>query len=791
MEIEEIKRKPCKLLTLPMLPLRETVVYPAQFVPLFVGRPKSLRAIEEAMQTDREILVVAQKAASVEDPATSDLFQAGTVCQIMQVLKLPDGIIKILVEGLYRGVIRRYVEQDEYFSVEVEEVADKDDKADKVRSLRQSVLALFEQYLKLNKKIPMEIFNVASKVDHPGRMADIIATHLPLKLDVKQSVLEAFTCASRLELLASLLNSEIEILNVEKRIRGKARRKMETLHKEQYLREQMRNIQKELGDANSIEAEIDEYLDKIKKAKMPEVADEKCIKEAKKLGKMVSSSAEAGVIRSYLDLMVDLPWSKSSKDKLSVTRAQRILDEDHYGLKTPKERILEFLAVCKLKRTLKGPIICLLGPPGVGKTSIAKSVARAMGRTFGRISLGGLRDEAEIRGHRRTYVGAMPGRIMQLIRRLETNNPVILLDEIDKTGADFKGDPASALLEVLDPEQNSTFMDHYLSVPFDLSRVLFLTTANVPHTIPPPLKDRMEIIQLPGYTEEEKLEIAKGYLVRKQMKENGLKAKHLLFPQTGLVKIIRQYTREAGVRELERKIGSLCRKVAKKLVSSKKTKDFKLVKATPRSVEKFLGVPRFTEKEAQEKPEVGLVTGLAWTQAGGNVLPIEAALMPGAGKLHMTGRLGEVMKESAQAAFSYARKHHKDLKIDKKKFQKCDIHVHAHEGAVPKDGPSAGITIATAVISALTQRPVDRSIAMTGELTLTGKVLPVGGIKEKVLAAFRLGLMNVILPAENEKLLEDIPKNILRKMKLHLVSSIGEVLSLALLPQKTKSAGGS
>jgi len=772
---------------LPLLPLRETVVFPSQFVPLFVGRPKSLRAIEDAMQSGREILVVSQRVAAVEEPTAADLYGAGTVCQIMQLLKLPDGIVKILVEGLHRAVVKTFTLDEEYFSVDIEELEDDEGTSVKVQSLRQSVLDLFEQYLKLNKKVPMEIFNVASKVDHPGRMADIIATHLPLKLDIKQSVLEAFTCAARLELLAGLLNSEIEILNIEKRIRGKARHDMETLHKEEYLRGQIRNLQSELGDGESIVTEIDDYLKKITAAKMPEVSRKRCEKEAKKLAKMISSSAEAGVIRTYLDLMVDLPWSKNTRDKLNVQRAKKILDEDHYGLDTPKERILEFLAVAKLKRTLKGPIICLLGPPGVGKTSIAKSVARAMGRKFGRISLGGLRDEAEIRGHRRTYVGAMPGRIIQLIRRLGSNNPVILLDEIDKTGADFKGDPASALLEVLDPEQNSSFTDHYLGVPFDLSKALFLTTANVPHTIPAPLRDRMEIIQLPGYTEEEKLEIARNYLVPKQLKENGLKASRVSCTLPALRNIVRQYTREAGVRELERKIGSIFRRVAKRIVTGRKIDRGKSYRITPSVVLKLLGVPRFQEKDKKDVDEVGFATGLAWTQVGGNVLPIEAALMHGTGKLQLTGRLGDVMKESAQAALSFAKKNCERLGIKKDRFTKWDIHVHAHEGAVPKDGPSAGITIATALISALTAQPVRRDVAMTGELTLTGKILPVGGIKEKILAAFRLGILEIVLPRDNEKNLEDIPKKILRKMELHLVSRIEEVLDIALIPpQPTK-----
>ena len=764
-----------------VLPLRETVVFPYMVIPLFVGRAKSLKAIEEAMDTSREIFVVSQRAAAIDDPEPKDVHQVGTVCQIMQMLKLPDGIIKILVEGLYRARIKSFVTEDELFAAVIEEFADPTAVDPKVQALRRNVLSQFEQFIKLNKKIPAEILSVATNVEDPGRMADIISAHLPTnKVEVKQEILEAFDVDDRLDILNTILTKEIEILNIEKKIRGRVRKQMENLQKEHYLREQMKAIQKELGDSDQTQAEVDEYRQKIKDIKMSADAEEKSLKEVDKLSKMTSSSAEAGVIRNYLDIMCDLPWSKSTKDKLDVIRAEKILNEDHYGLDEPKQRILEFLAVCKLKKSIKGPIICFLGPPGVGKTSLGRSIARAMGRKFGRISLGGMRDEAEIRGHRKTYVGAMPGRIIQMIRRLESNNPLILLDEIDKTGSDFKGDPASALLEVLDPEQNATFTDHYLGVPFDLSKVLFLTTANVPHTIPEPLRDRMEIIHIPGYTEEEKLEITRQYLVPKQREENGLKGSHITFNDKALVRIIRHYTREAGVRELERKVGGVCRKIARKLVSSKEKKAF-LTNVTDKTVKSFLGIPRYRYGRAEEKSEVGVVMGLAWTQVGGTPLQLEVVRMTGTGKVIITGQLGNVMQESARAAVSFVRTRAKEFNIRTDFYKKVDLHIHAPEGAIPKDGPSAGITIATAVVSALTDIPVSKDVAMTGELTLKGKILPVGGIKEKMLAAFRAGIRDVILSAENKKDLEEVPLKIKKKMNFHLVKTLDQVLDIALL----------
>jgi ATP-dependent Lon protease len=762
-----------------MLPLRETVVFPYMVIPLFVGRAKSLKAIEMAMEGSREILVVSQKEAATDTPASEDVFRVGTVCRIMQMLKLPDGIIKILVEGLYRVDIQDYIQADEVFEVSVSKLAEDPEPSDEAEALRVKVLDLFSQYLKLNQRIPVEIYDVAGSVNSPGRMADIIAAHLTLKVEVKQSILEAHKADARLEILAELLSNEIKILSIEKDIRNKVKADLEEIQKDTYLRDQMRNIQKELGDSETTQLEVEEYNQKIADSGMPDYAKERCQKELDKLSKMAASSAEAGVLRNWLDIMVDLPWVKESVDHLDIHQASAILDADHFGLKEPKERILEYLAVCKLKGAIKGPILCLLGPPGVGKTSLAKSVAKAIGREYGRIALGGMRDEAEIRGHRRTYVGAMPGRIIQMIRRLGTRNPLILLDEIDKTGADFKGDPASALLEVLDPEQNSTFTDHCLGVPFDLSKVLFFTTANVPHTIPPPLRDRMEIISLPGYTEEEKIEIAKRHLVPKQRDENGLDAKDIEFPDESIVQVTRFYTREAGVRGLERKLGAIARKVARAKVTST-AKRRRKHKITLTTVRKYLGIPRFSPGLQWEKDTVGLVNGLAWTSVGGTTLPIEAVVMPGQGKTILTGKLGKVMQESARAAISWVRRHREELGLAEDFYKTLDVHIHAPEAAIPKDGPSAGVTISTAVISALTGVPVRRDIAMTGEISLKGDVMPVGGIKEKFLAAFRMGIKEIILCKENERHLEELPEEVREQMTFHLVEHLDEVVDLAL-----------
>ncbi len=765
---------------LPLLPLRESVVYPHMVIPLFVGRRKSLEAVERAMQSNKEIVVAAQRNGAIDDPAPEDIYDMGTVCQIMQMLRLPDGIIRILVEGMYRAKIEKYTSETPCYEVLVQEAPPESEAlvSDPAALKRQQeeLLELLRRYIKLNPKMTVELFNLVAH-EHPGRMTDIIASNLPVRVQDKQAVLEKWNLNERMELVASLLKREIEILGEERRLRGKTRKYKKGEYKEEYLKEQMRKLQKELGERDSFQAELEDYEKRIEEAGLPGHAREKCEQELKKLARMSPMSAEAGVIRTYLDTMLDLPWNVSTKDKHNVLKAARILDEDHYGLDQPKERILEFLSVCKLKKTIKGPIICFLGPPGVGKTSLARSIARAMGRRFVRISLGGMHDEAEIRGHRRTYVGAMPGKIIQMLQKAGTNNPVFLLDEIDKTGTDFKGDPASALLEVLDPEQNSTFTDHYLGVPFDLSNVLFITTANVPHTIPAPLLDRMEIIQLPGYTQEEKVEIAKGFLIPKQLEENGLKRRHLDFLDTAIVHIIRRYTREAGVRELERKIGAICRKVAKKRVSEGLRGKEKI---TVKAVERYLGIPQYHTSTVEEKDQVGLAIGLSWTQIGGNILPIEVVTMPGSGKLLLTGQLGNVMKESARAALSYTRKHAEEFGMDPEFHRKFDLHVHAPEAAMPKEGPSAGLTIAIALISALTKKPVSHEVAMSGEITLTGKVLPVGGIKEKILAAYRLDIPEVILCKENEKNLEDIPSRIKRRLTFHFVETIAEALPFAL-----------
>lgn len=775
--------------TVPMLPLRETVVFPYMVIPLFVGRKKSLKAIEVAMDGSRELLVVSQKEAVTDEPTQGDIFQVGTVCRIMQMLKLPDGIIKILVEGLYRAKIDEYTPRNDLFEVHVSRLDETQAEGKEAKSLKDQVLTSFERYIGLNSKIPKEILQVAASVQKPGRMADIIAAHLNLKVDVKQGILEAFDATERLQILHDLLDKEIKILGIEKEMRRKVRKDLEDLQKDTYLRDQMRNIQKELGDSETTHAEVEDYMKKIEASGMPESARERCEKELSKLSKMAASSAEAGVLRNWLDVMVDLPWQKETVDNLDLHRSQSILDADHFGLKDPKERILEYLAVCKLKGGIKGPILCLLGPPGVGKTSLARSVAKAMGREYGRIALGGMRDEAEIRGHRRTYVGAMPGRIIQMIRRLGTRNPLILLDEIDKTGSDFKGDPASALLEVLDPEQNSTFTDHCLGVPFDLSKVLFFTTANVPHTIPPALRDRMEILSLPGYTQEEKVEICKRHLIPKQIDENGLDDKDIRFEEDGIVKTIENYTREAGVRDLERKIGSICRKVARAKVTAKR-KRRTATAISDKKVRSLLGVPRFSTDLPSEADQVGLVTGLAWTSVGGVTLPIEAVVMEGQGKTILTGQLGKVMQESAQAAVSWVRRHREEFNLEEDFYKSKDVHIHAPDGGIPKDGPSAGITIATAVISALTGTPVRRDVAMTGEVTLKGDVLPVGGIKEKLLAAYRLGIKDIILCHENERNLEDLPEEISSDMNFHLVHHLDQVVEVALVssPRKAKKA---
>ncbi|NLZ39239.1 MAG: endopeptidase La [Firmicutes bacterium] len=769
---------------LPLLPLRGVLVFPNMVLHLDVGRERSVKALEQAMVEDNQILLVAQKEAKIDDPTPEDLYKMGTVAQIKQMLKLPGGTIRVLVEGLARANVISFIAEDPFFKVEAEELTEESHKSIEVEALMRSVIYQFEQYIKLSKKIPSETLVTVSGIDDPGRMADLIASHLTLKIQQKQEILEAVQPKDRLHKLADILNHEMEILEIERKINLRVRKQMERTQKEYYLREQMKAIQKELGEQDERLAEADEYREKIQEARLPEEVAEKALKEVERLEKMPPAAAEAVVIRNYLDWILALPWSKQTEDRLDLNKAQQVLDEDHYGLDKVKERIIEFLAVRQLAKKLKGPILCLVGPPGVGKTSLARSVARALQRNFVRISLGGVRDEAEIRGHRRTYVGAMPGRIIQGMRQAKSQNPVFLLDEIDKMSTDFRGDPSAALLEVLDPEQNNAFSDHYLEIPFDLSHVMFITTANTLYNIPKPLLDRMETIYLPGYTEEEKVEIAKRHLLPKQLEANGLEKSNLTISEKTIRKIIRQYTREAGVRNLERQLAAICRKVAKDVVQNKKMRSA----ITVQNLHKYLGVPRYRYGLAEDKDEVGIATGLAWTEAGGDTLIIEVTLMKGKGKLMLTGKLGEVMQESAQAALSYIRSRAKDLEIEEDFHEKYDIHIHIPEGAIPKDGPSAGITMATALISALTQRPYKRTVAMTGEITLRGRVLPIGGLKEKVLAAHRAGIKTIIIPKDNQKVLSEIPANVRRRLEFILVEHMDEVLPHALVAEKAKEA---
>ncbi len=762
------------------MPLRDVVVFPHMIVPLFIGRTKSVKALEEAMTTkDRKIFLVAQKNPDIEDPGPEDLYQMGTVAQIMQMYKLPDGTIKILAEGLYRAEIVDFVEIDPYIVVKIKRVLDKKMKGLKIEALMRSVLEEFEKHIKMNKKIPPETMLTVVNIEDPGALADTIISHLLIRVAEKQRLLEITSPYKRLSELLKRLTSENSILELEEKIQGKVRKELERTQKEYYLREQLRVIQEELGKEDDTLSEIREYRERIKKAKLPKEVEEKALKEVKRLEKMPPMAAEGAVVRNYLDWILSLPWNKKTRDRLDLKRAEKILNEDHYGLEKVKERILEYLAVKTLTKKLKGPILCFVGPPGVGKTSLAKSIARSLGRKFVRMSLGGVRDEAEIRGHRRTYVGALPGRIIQYMRQAKSKNPVFLMDEVDKMSTDFRGDPSAALLEVLDPEQNNEFVDHYLEVPFDLSDVMFITTANVLYTIPQPLQDRMEIIDIPGYTDVEKFHIAKQFLIPKQLKMHGLNEKILEFTDPAIYKLIREYTKEAGVRNLEKNIAAICRKVAKEIVSNGKGK--KTIKVTSTKIEKYLGPPKYRHDEKEERDEIGVTTGLAWTQFGGEILSIETVIMPGKGKLILTGQLGDVMQESAQAALSYIRSKSNVLNISNEAFEKNDIHIHVPEGAIPKDGPSAGITMATSLVSALTERPVRKDVAMTGEITLRGKVLPIGGLKEKILAAYQAGIKEVILPLKNKKDLVEIPKTIIKKIKINLVENVDEVFEIALL----------
>lgn len=762
--------------TLPLLPLRGILVFPYMVIHLDVGREKSVKAIEETMVQDRIIFLATQKEAHTDEPGENDIYHTGTVAEVKQLLKLPGGTIRILVEGLARAKVVKFLEHEPYFKVEIEEYAEQHEVTPEIEALMRSLVNQFEQYVKMSKRIPPETVITVVNLEDPGRLADIIVSHLALKTEDKQRVLEAIEAKKRLEILCEILAKEMEILELERKINLRVRKQMEKTQKEYYLREQLKAIQKELGEKDEKTAETEEYRAKIKKARMPKEVEEKALKEVERLDKMPPMAAESGVIRTYLDWLLALPWRKTTRDRLDINQAEKVLNEDHYGLDKVKERILEYLAIRKLAKKLKGPILCFVGPPGVGKTSLAKSIARALERNFVRMSLGGMRDEAEIRGHRRTYVGAMPGRIIQGIKQAGSRNPVFLLDEIDKMSMDFRGDPSAALLEVLDPEQNNSFSDHYIESPFDLSDVMFITTANALHPVPRPLLDRMEVIYISGYTEEEKVQIAQRHLIPKQLKEHGLKAGQLQMSENVIRKIIREYTREAGVRNLEREIAAICRKAARQIVQ----KNQKRVKVSIQNLEQFLGIPSYRFGVAEKEDEVGIATGLAWTETGGDVLAVEVTVMKGTGKLTLTGKLGDVMKESAQAAFSYIRSKASELKIDPDFYDKYDTHIHVPEGAIPKDGPSAGITMATALASALTQRKTRREVAMTGEITLRGRVLPVGGIKEKVLAAHRAGIKVVILPKDNKKDLEEIPQKVKSKMEFVLVEHMDEVLARAL-----------
>ncbi|MEG0821871.1 MAG: endopeptidase La [Burkholderiaceae bacterium] len=771
---------PSELITLPLLPLRDVVVFPHMVIPLFVGRPKSIKALEAAMESGKSIMLVAQKNAAKDEPTAEDMYELGCVANILQMLKLPDGTVKVLVEGAQRARIDAIEDGPEHFSAEVMPQPAAGPAGAEVEALRRALVAQFDQYVKLNKKIPAEILTSIAGIDDAGRLADTIAAHLPLKLEQKQRILEMAGINERLENLLAQLESEIDILQVEKRIRGRVKRQMEKSQREYYLNEQVKAIQKELGEGEE-GADLDEVEKKIKAARMPKPALDKANAELKKLKLMSPMSAEATVVRNYLDILVGLPWKKRSKINTDLTHAEEVLEDDHYGLDKVKERILEYLAVQQRVDKVKAPILCLVGPPGVGKTSLGQSIAKATNRKFVRMALGGVRDEAEIRGHRRTYIGSMPGKILQSLSKVGVRNPLFLLDEVDKMGMDFRGDPASALLEVLDPEQNHTFQDHYVEVDFDLSDVMFVATSNT-MDIPPALLDRMEVIRLSGYTEEEKVNIALNHLLPKQMKANGLKDGELQVAESAVRDIIRYYSREAGVRALEREISKVCRKVVKQLLL-KKEGDASSVHVTADNLDKFLGVRRYTYGVAEKEDQVGQVTGLAWTEVGGDLLTIEVATMPGKGNVQRTGSLGDVMKESVEAARSVVRARAKRLGIKNDVFEKTDLHVHFPEGATPKDGPSAGGAITTAFVSALTGIPVRADVAMTGEITLRGEILAIGGLKEKLLAALRGGIKMVLIPEENVKDLTDIPENVKSQLEIVPVRWIDKVLEVALQRQ--------
>ena len=774
-------REDGSLLKIPLLPLRDVVVFPHMIVPLFVGREKSIAALESAMKLEKGIFMVAQKNAQKDEPTENDIYRVGTLGIIIQLLRLPDGTVKVLVEGKQRAGVREYLPSDDFFFVAVEEIPDVDDPNNvRAEALIRSIREAFETYAKLSKKIHMEIIGTIASIDEPSKLADIVVSHLNVKLEDKQKILEIFNVTDRLETIYEMMLAEIEILEVEEKIKRRVKKQMEKTQKDYYLNEQMRAIQKEMGEKDDFKNEIAELEKRLKQKKLSEEASKKVRQEIKKLQMMAPMSAEATVVRNYIDWLLDMPWSEVTENKYTLKESEAILDEDHYGLKKVKERIIEYLAVQSLVKKNKGPILCLVGPPGVGKTSIAKSVARATNRKFVRISLGGVRDEAEIRGHRRTYIGAMPGKIIQSLKKAGSNNPVFCLDEVDKLSSDFRGDPSSALLEVLDPEQNVAFNDNYLDVDYDLSDILFITTANVLQTIPAPLQDRMEVIRIAGYTEQEKMQIAIKFLLAKEMEANGLTAESIEFTNQALLRIIRQYTREAGVRNLEREIASICRKVAKEIVSNGNCKKIVI---SSKNIPKYLGVPKFRHGETEENNQIGLTTGLAWTEVGGELLAIEASIMEGTGRMVMTGKLGDVMQESVQAALSYIRTRAERFGLPKNFYKKIDIHVHVPEGAIPKDGPSAGIAMATSIASALVKKKVRADLAMTGEITLRGRVLPIGGLKEKILAAHRGNIKTVLIPKDNEKDLTEVPRNVQNAMKIVFVEHIDEVLEIALVKE--------
>jgi ATP-dependent Lon protease len=765
--------------TLPMVPLRDVVVFPHMMIPFVIGRPSSIKALEYALVKGKRIFLSAQHDATRDNPGPEEIHTLGTICNIVQSLKLPDGNVKVLVEGLDRGRALEFKEEQGFFRVVVKLIPKQVETGGGIEAVMSKVIALFEQYVKLSNNLHYDAMLAAVRVEDPGKLADTISSHLVVAVEEKQNLLEIFSPQERLQRILTILEAEVDKLQVDKRIQGRVKKQMERAQKEYYLNEKRKAIQKELGRKDDRLNEIEELRKKIEMAKMPKDAEDRSLQELKRLESMPPMSAEATVSRNYLDWLIAVPWSRRTRERKDLLAAEKILNEDHYGLEKVKERIVEFLAVRQLVNKPKGPILCFVGPPGVGKTSLAKSIARCTNRKFVRMSLGGVRDEAEIRGHRRTYIGAFPGQIVQMMKKAGTRNPVFLLDEVDKMSMDFRGDPSAALLEVLDPEQNHSFTDHYLDVEFDLSSVFFIATANVLHTIPQPLQDRMEVLRLPGYTEREKVEIAKRHLVPKQVKSHGLRPENISFTDEALQEVIRRYTREAGVRNMEREISSICRKVARKVVLDGRGYQVEIADA---NLNTHLGIPRYRASRQEERNEIGVATGLAWTEVGGEILPIEVTLMPGKGALRLTGKLGDVMQESAHAALSYVRSRAEQLGIVPGFNRRTDIHIHVPEGAIPKDGPSAGITIATALVSALTKIPVRREVAMTGEITLRGKVLPIGGVKEKLLAAHRIGVTTIVLPRENEKDLADIPKVVLDAVTVELVEHVDEVLKIALAP---------